>query len=439
MKKLHYFVFTLCIVLSFSSCIEDSCQTERTYVEYKAIYKTLDELRASTITVSQKQEIENAGKIYLRGDKLLVSDVGKGVHIIDNSDKTNPILEAFIEIEGNIDISMKGDFMFADGYLDVLVIDVKEPTSPALVGRMRDVKDNQFYLDPVEDKYVVGYEMTSEVRTLDCNHPEFSNTQFEEDGSIFVDDTRNDSGGPVGPQGPAGPAGASGGDTAADAGGGGIAGSLARFAILGDYFYYIDNSNMNIFNIEDVEQPFFINSFQVDWGIETLFPYEDKLFIGGRNGMFIYDNSNPANPVFMSEFNHAQSCDPVYVQGNTAYVTLRQANTCWNGNNQLDVIDISDLFNPRLIQSYPMHNPHGLSVVDDILYICDEKAGLKIFDKSDPLSIDRNMLSQFGGITAHDIIARSHDCLIVTGPSGIIQIDASNSEEPVLLSEIVID
>lgn len=424
--------------LLMTSCVKDSCQTERTYVEYVPIYKSLDEIRSSTINVRNTQEIENPGKIYVRGDKILISDIGKGVHIIDNSDKTNPKFESFLEIEGNIDVSMKGNFLFADSYLDVLVIDVADPAAPALMSRMEDIKENQFWLDPSVNKYVVGYEMTNNTSTLNCYHPEFENDYFYDDhGGIFVDSEADFDGsvGPAGPQGAGGASNESGGDVRGGAEGG-IAGSLARFAILGDYFYFIDDRSMHIYNIEDLDRPFFLNSFNVDWGIETLFPYQDKLFIGGQNGMFIYDNSDPANPIFLSEFNHARSCDPVYVQGNTAFVTLRSGNACFNGNNQLDVIDISNIYNPTLIKSYTMHNPHGLSVVDDILYLCDDKAGLKIFDKSDLRNIDRNLLSQYGGITAYDVIARSHDCLVITGPSGLIQIDASDPENPVLLSEL---
>ena len=56
----------------------------------------------------------------------------------------------------------------------------------------------------------------------------------------------------------------------------------------------------------------FSNKLQVDWQVETIYPFKDKLFIGSNNGMYIYDiNSSPGNPVKVGEFTHARSCDPV--------------------------------------------------------------------------------------------------------------------------------
>ncbi|MCF6278067.1 MAG: hypothetical protein L3J16_04870, partial [Anaerolineales bacterium] len=135
-----------------------------------------------------------------------------------------------------------------------------------------------------------------------------------------------------------------------------------------------------MYNIKDIGSPFFTDGFTVAWNIETLFPYEDKLFIGGRNGMYIYDNSDPSSPIFLAEFVHARACDPVFVEGTTAYVTLSEGNRCANFTNQLDVIDISDITNPQLIKSYGMYRPKGLSVFNNTLFLCDDKAGLKIYD-----------------------------------------------------------
>ena len=41
--------------------------------------------------------------------------------------------------------------------------------------------------------------------------------------------------------------------------------------------------------------------------------------------MFIYDNTNPQAPYFLSRFQHAEACDPVFVEGDYAYVTLRES------------------------------------------------------------------------------------------------------------------
>src|SRR5690606_2577958 len=104
------------------------------------------------------------------------------------------------------------------------------------------------------------------------------------------------------------------------------------------------------------------SSQYVMWDIETIFPYEDKLFIGARSGMHIYDLATPENPQKISTYSHINSCDPVVVSGDYAYVTLRSGTTCEGFSNQLEVLDISNLASPSLVKVYPMHNPHGLGV-----------------------------------------------------------------------------
>ena len=54
------------------------------------------------------------------------------------------------------------------------------------------------------------------------------------------------------------------------------------------------------------------------------------------------DNSNPASPQLLSTYAHVNSCDPVVVEGDIAYVTLRSGNTCAGFTDQLDVINLQD-------------------------------------------------------------------------------------------------
>lgn len=81
-----------------------------------------------------------------------------------------------------------------------------------------------------------------------------------------------------------------------------------------------------------------------------------------------------------------------------------------------------------------MTNPHGLSIADDLLFLCDGRAGLKIFDISDDLSIDKNRLSKTNTGNAYDVIAISANHIIVTCDKGLWQFDTSNPRQPELIS-----
>ena len=93
--------------------------------------------------------------------------------------------------------------------------------------------------------------------------------------------------------------------------GDGTGGSLAIFALKGNYLYTVDNEKLNVFSLINQEQPVKVNDIYVGFDIETLFSNDDYLYIGSRNGMFIYSITNPEAPVLLSNVQHLTACDPV--------------------------------------------------------------------------------------------------------------------------------
>ncbi|MBD0260227.1 MAG: hypothetical protein ICV83_31310 [Cytophagales bacterium] len=217
----------------------------------------------------------------------------------------------------------------------------------------------------------------------------------------------------------------------------GIGGSMARFTIAQDHLYTVDESTMRVYNVTRPNDPTPGAILNVGWGIETIFPYKDKLFIGSQTGMFIFDAANPAQPTQLSTFSHMMSCDPVVVDDQYAYVTLRSGPTCRNTTlNQLDVVDITDLRNPRLVKTYPMQNPHGLGKDGNTLFVCDGTAGLKVYDAADVQGIDQNQLGT-QNIHSYDVIPFGNVAIVV-GDDGLYQYDYSDPKKLKLLSKIVV-
>ncbi|HYG38287.1 MAG TPA: hypothetical protein VD908_06700 [Cytophagales bacterium] len=202
----------------------------------------------------------------------------------------------------------------------------------------------------------------------------------------------------------------------------GKGGSMARFAISGNYLYSVSNSKLNLFNIIDTHHPVKEKSLSVGWGIETIYPYKNYLFMGSQTGMYIYNNTDPANPEFLSNYQHIFSCDPVVVDDNYAYITLRDGSSCRQGDNRLEIVDIKDLTNPQLKKSYNMTNPYGLGIDQNKLFVCDD--GLKVYDATDPLNLQ--LLKHFE-INAYDVIP-DNGRLSVIGSDGFYQYSYSGSE-----------
>ncbi len=197
----------------------------------------------------------------------------------------------------------------------------------------------------------------------------------------------------------------------------GQGGSLTRFALNGDYLYIVDHNAIQVFNTQGntFEK---INSVSVNTGLETIFVKGDYLYLGAQDAMYIYDISAPQSPSFIFRYSHITSCDPVVVQGNHAYVTLRSGSRCNLGVNALEIIDISNPNNPTLIANYPMTSPYGLGVDGNLLFICEGSSGLKVYDITNEHNIE--LLKEETTIDAYDVIPRN-GLLTLTGEDGIFQ------------------
>ncbi len=395
--------------LFFTSCLKDICDETRIFIQYDPIYLNENEIRTD-ISTETSRTLNNPGKIYAYKEYLFINELEKGVHVINNSDPANPNNIGFIAIPGNVDVAVKDGYMYADNYMDLVTIDINNPQNSFIVCRDEDVYSNYYFQEG--RGILVGYRETEIRAEVDCNDPNFNRPFFIQDDLFF--------GAP---------------EISADAGGGnrsvsGTGGSLARFTVSKDHLYAIDEFNLYIFDVEKPEKPKRINDFYVEWGIETLFPYGDFLFIGANNGLHIYDHSTPARPQYVANFRHATACDPVFVDGEYAYVTLRDGRDCESFSNQLDVIDISDIKDPTLLKSFEMKNPHGLSVRNDYLYLCEGDHGLKVFDAAVPTEVGDHLQEHIKDVQATDVIALSDDLLLMIGRDGLYQYDISQPDNP---------
>ncbi|NJM26499.1 MAG: hypothetical protein HC859_14480 [Bacteroidia bacterium] len=197
----------------------------------------------------------------------------------------------------------------------------------------------------------------------------------------------------------------------------------------------LDGSDLQVVDISAPSTPSLGNRQTVSWDIETIFPYDQMLFVGSRSGLRIFDLANPGSPDLMSTYEHVMSCDPVVVEGDRAYVTLRTGTTCWNGTNQLEVINIENPRSPQLIKTYALTNPYGLGIDQKTLFVCDGPDGLKIFDATDDQNIDANMLASFSDVKGIDVIP-FNNVLIMIAEDGLYQYDYSDKTDIKLLSTL---
>ncbi|MDR6967174.1 hypothetical protein J2X31_001181 [Flavobacterium arsenatis] len=164
--------------------------------------------------------------------------------------------------------------------------------------------------------------------------------------------------------------------------GDGKGGSLAIFALKGNYLYTVDNANLNVFSLINTSEPSKVNTINVGFDIETLFSFGENLYIGSRSGMYIYSVTNPENPVRLSSVQHFTACDPVVANETHSFITLHSNNNCGNMINILEIYDTTNPNQPLLIHRRNLVAPKGLGLYHNFLIICDDE--IKIFDIENP-------------------------------------------------------
>lgn len=198
----------------------------------------------------------------------------------------------------------------------------------------------------------------------------------------------------------------------------GKGGSTARFAIVDNRLYTLAGSQLITFSLEKPEAPVALTQISVARDVETMFPYGQSLYLGASTGMYIYDLNDPDLPSLLGQHTHQRACDPVVVQGDKAFVTLKAGNRCGGNENVLEVIDVSEPERPRRVAKVPMFAPTGLAIEGEQLFVCDGAAGLKVFDVTDPL--DLKITDALIGQSCNDLIPHQ-GLLIATTNDGIWQ------------------
>lgn len=422
-----FYFSTIACLLLLSQCT-DKVEVTRRYTYFKPVYTTTAELR-SAFDILPPQHIKSPGKIYFLNNYLFINEPNEGIHVIDNTDPANPVNVSFINIPGNFDLAGKGNILYADSYIDLLALDISDVYDVKEIKRVENVfplYNSYGYYPDAEKGIVTSWEEEEVIETFEGEMAEFAPGMYYYRGGLAVAEYANldfaNNGAPT--QGSA-----SGSEAA------GVGGSMARFTIVNQHLYTIDGSNMQLFDIATLTDPKAGKEISVGFAIETIFPYEDKLFIGAQNGMYIYDNSNPENPVHLSTYEHITSCDPVVVQDDKAYVTLRNGTECNGYTNQLEVVDVSDASHPELIATHAMDHPHGLGIDGNTLFICEGEFGLKVFDAKDDKKINENLIAHFEDIHAYDVIPLGN-VLMMIGEDGLYQYDYSDPTDIKFLSKI---
>jgi len=337
-----------------------------------------------SFTASESNDLVWTQSMTLADNLLLVSDVS-GLHIYDVSNLAAPTQRMRIRLHENMSSAVKDDIIYTndEGQLKAIRLTGGSYTVVDSIGR----KYPRFYEGPID-----GY------------------------GGGGCSACTNSY------------------DTSPVPASGGSGSSYATFAVIDNYLYRADRRGSLItYDITTPDKIKQVGSVDVGWGVESLYPTENFLFVGGVSGMYIFDRTQPEEPVQISKIEHTRSCDPVVVSGSTAFVTLRGSGMCGGASDELLCVTIKDPHNPEVMATKSLATPWGLATQGQQLYVSHGDSGYSLFDVTDPSS--PALTATWNDTPSRDFIWSGHT-LFVMSPHNVFIYDVTDPSAPVLLSQV---
>jgi len=222
-------------------------------------------------------------------------------------------------------------------------------------------------------------------------------------------------------------------DSIGNASGNSKSGSTASMLTYGDYLYIIDNNRLRTLSLADPAHPAEVSNVEIPGTAETIFAYEQSLFIGTRTGVLIYDLKDASKPAYSGNSFHWPARDPVVVRGTIAYSTTRWGEEEKGGSGLLSILDVSNKSNPWTLESLDQPYPYGLGISGDYLYVCNGREGILVYSiiANGRLEFERNVPAE--GV--YDCIP-SEELLVCQMKDGIAIYDITHGDKPVLIRKI---
>lgn len=375
-----------------------------TYNKATAVYGDIDSLR-NTPLVGASRNIGNSGKIFVGEDFLLIGEKDQGIHVFDNTNTSAPVPVGFINLPYTEEFYVEGDIIYAESHYDFLKINIADIYNPKLMDRVEYAFGEA--IENADGEVLLGFTYKVSTEKFELNSPE---AEALSESSYLYYNYMNE----LIPLSsvPSSFAGS----------GSEIKGTLNKIAVHNSYIYVIGNTTIYTFR-DDVSAVTYIGESEIGNEMETIYAENNNLFIGTKFSMIVASVSNPSNPTYISEYNHPTSCDPVYPNGNVAYLTLRTADFsgCAGDENTLVVLDITNVNSPLEIDQITMDSPYGMALIDNKLFVGEGENGIKIFDATNPAAL--NMLSSNASILAYDVLAHPTlpNVILTTGDAGLQQ------------------
>ncbi len=398
---MKYFFLLLALIMTAVGCDVDDCEQTVRYVKATGIYADLESVRVDDL-VGAPRDIESPGKINVSSELLIIGDRGTGIHIINNTDPENPQPLHFLEVPGNHQLYVDGDYIYANAYYDMIKIDISDINNIRIVDRIEEVFTINHH--NFENHALIGFERTEVEETLSCDRRiDEGQIFFFDDSGVLLEETAIPT---------------------SFVSNGTTVGTANRMAIVDNDLFVINLRDIYAFDVSgdnlDIH-PVYGNQSYLGWNMETIYARGEFLYTASQTEMAVHRLTGTEIMTIGSYF-HATACDPVLpTDEGIAYITLRSGDECPGDVNSLSVVDINNFNNIFLLQEIEMESPFGMYLVDDRLFVGEGDNGLRIFDASQRDALTE--IDHFSSLAAFDVIGHPTraDILLLASESGLAQ------------------
>ena len=421
----------------------------------------------------------------IRGNYAYLALQGKGIMVIDITNKAAPVVVRTVRLAGNNApkrLTSSGQYLYVglDGDKRMDILDLASPSNPVVVGSYAptiDLTSSTFSGVAVKDNVAYVAEYHWGVRAVDVSNPgnpveigllrgkeqndinandikilgnyAYVSTRYQ--GVMIVDISNPRSLKTVGV----------GNDER-------TSGYTEGIYVTPEYTYLaVSTFGIGIYDTSDVTRPRFVANFPVNSGVDSIRAKDNYVYLGAHNlGVWVMDVTDPAHPNQVGFANTKGRILGIDAQGNYVYTA-----GAWMG---LTVIDVSQPANPKIVvQNYgssisqvlvdgnyaytsvgivDISNPLKPAYVANPEYFTDssdfarlgdnylivvnsiDKKGMFIYDitnKAKP-----TLVTSYGTGIAYLRVAVEGDVAVVLSGNDVIALDLSDAHNPVALGKI---
>lgn len=183
---------------------------------------------------------------------------------------------------------------------------------------------------------------------------------------------------------------------------------MSRMITVGSYLYAVDDQSLITVNAAAPANLQATDRLKLGSQIQTIYHYNGQLYIGSGTTMYVYDiTTTPDKPIKKSSFVYPviiEPRDPIIAFDSVIYSTVSSG----GGFGELRIFNNKNINNPQLVNTLNIWQPRGLDRADSVLYLCNGRYGLQLYNIKQPFSpiymktIDENSTLTNGASSVND-------------------------------------